>query len=169
MTVQLPLFNERYVAERLVEAVCAFDWPRDRLEIQVLDDSTDETREMTAQLVARKRAEEGDLDTDGLPGDDPGGAGASRLVTLLPIFRNFLLITIVVIAGMIVLSELGVNLAAPPDFDDSARLPCLATFSPPPAATTRWHGVTIQAGFAAQAPATARAARRSPRLAATSP
>ncbi|MEO9877195.1 MAG: mechanosensitive ion channel domain-containing protein [Anderseniella sp.] len=44
-------------------------------------------------------------------GGEPGGAGATRLATLLPIFRNFLLITIVTIAGMIALSEMGVNIA----------------------------------------------------------
>lgn len=60
--------------------------------------------------VDSKRAEEGDIDSDA-PGGDPGGEGASRLATLLPIFRNFLLITIVVIGGMIVLSELGVDIA----------------------------------------------------------
>lgn len=43
VTVQLPLYNELYVAERLIDAVAALDWPRDRLQIQVLDDSTDET------------------------------------------------------------------------------------------------------------------------------
>src|SRR5690348_9982082 len=43
VTVQLPLFNEMYVAERLLEAVLGLDYPKDRLEIQVLDDSTDET------------------------------------------------------------------------------------------------------------------------------
>lgn len=43
ITVQLPLYNERYVAKRLIEAVCALDYPADRLEIQVLDDSTDDT------------------------------------------------------------------------------------------------------------------------------
>src|SRR5690348_10073690 len=43
ITVQLPLFNEMYVVERLVKAVSEIDYPRDRLEIQVLDDSTDET------------------------------------------------------------------------------------------------------------------------------
>jgi hypothetical protein len=42
VTVQLPLFNERLVAGRLLEAVTALDWPRDRLQIQVLDDSTDD-------------------------------------------------------------------------------------------------------------------------------
>src|ERR1044072_1004828 len=43
ITVQLPLFNEMYVVERLLKAVTEIDYPRDRLEIQVLDDSTDET------------------------------------------------------------------------------------------------------------------------------
>jgi cellulose synthase/poly-beta-1,6-N-acetylglucosamine synthase-like glycosyltransferase len=57
VTVQLPLFNELYVAERLIDAVAALDWPRDRLQIQVLDDSTDETarlcRARVEALVAR--------------------------------------------------------------------------------------------------------------------
>ena len=43
VTVQLPVYNERYVVERLLDAVAALDWPRDKLHIQVLDDSTDET------------------------------------------------------------------------------------------------------------------------------
>src|SRR5690349_2556466 len=43
ITVQLPLFNEMYVVERLLESVCKLDYPRRLLEIQVLDDSTDET------------------------------------------------------------------------------------------------------------------------------
>src|SRR5258708_1541717 len=43
ITVQLPLFNEMYVVERLVKSVTEIDYPRDRLEIHVLDDSTDET------------------------------------------------------------------------------------------------------------------------------
>ncbi|MCZ6507387.1 MAG: glycosyl transferase family 2, partial [Acidobacteria bacterium] len=55
VTVQLPLFNERYVATRLIDAVCRFDYPRDRLEIQVLDDSTDDTRERVAESVRRYR------------------------------------------------------------------------------------------------------------------
>jgi len=53
LTVQLPLYNEMYVAERLIDAVCELDYPRDRLEIQVLDDSTDET----TRIVAEKTAE----------------------------------------------------------------------------------------------------------------
>ncbi len=55
ITVQLPLYNERYVAERLIDAVAASDYPRDRLEIQVLDDSTDGTREIVAAKVATLR------------------------------------------------------------------------------------------------------------------
>jgi cellulose synthase/poly-beta-1,6-N-acetylglucosamine synthase-like glycosyltransferase len=56
VTVQVPIYNERYVADRIVDAVCRLDWPRDRLEIQILDDSTDSTRELVAQRVARWRA-----------------------------------------------------------------------------------------------------------------
>jgi len=61
VTVQLPLFNEMYVVERLLAAVTALDYPRERLEIQVLDDSTDETRERAAREVARYRAEGHDI------------------------------------------------------------------------------------------------------------
>ncbi|HSE96616.1 MAG TPA: DUF2012 domain-containing protein, partial [Blastocatellia bacterium] len=58
VTVQLPLFNEMYVAERLIESVIRLDYPRELLEIQVLDDSTDETREIAARVV-RKYFEQG--------------------------------------------------------------------------------------------------------------
>jgi cellulose synthase/poly-beta-1,6-N-acetylglucosamine synthase-like glycosyltransferase len=58
VTVQLPIFNEMYVVDRLVDAVCAIDYPRDRLEIQVLDDSTDETRDI-AELAVRRQAARG--------------------------------------------------------------------------------------------------------------
>ena len=61
LTVQLPLFNELYVAGRLIDAVCALDYPRDRLEIQVLDDSTDETREIVARAVAARRRQGFDI------------------------------------------------------------------------------------------------------------
>ena len=56
VTVQLPIYNERYVIERLVEAVAQFDYPRDRLEIQVLDDSTDQTTQVARDCVERYRA-----------------------------------------------------------------------------------------------------------------
>jgi cellulose synthase/poly-beta-1,6-N-acetylglucosamine synthase-like glycosyltransferase len=53
VTVQLPIYNEMYVAERLIDASCGIDYPREKLQIQVLDDSTDET-----QQVARKKVDE---------------------------------------------------------------------------------------------------------------
>jgi cellulose synthase/poly-beta-1,6-N-acetylglucosamine synthase-like glycosyltransferase len=56
VTVQLPIFNEQFVIDRLIEAVCAMDYPREKLEIQVLDDSTDETQEVAANIVARYAA-----------------------------------------------------------------------------------------------------------------
>ncbi len=56
VTVQLPIFNEQFVVDRLLEAVCAMEYPREKLEIQVLDDSTDETQEVAAGLVERYAA-----------------------------------------------------------------------------------------------------------------
>lgn len=56
VTVQLPIFNERYVIERLVESVAQFDYPRDLLDVQVLDDSTDETTEVARAVVERYAA-----------------------------------------------------------------------------------------------------------------
>src|SRR3954469_5218252 len=53
VTVQLPIFNEMYVADRLIDAVCELDYPADLLEIQVLDDSTDETTSIAALAVRR--------------------------------------------------------------------------------------------------------------------
>lgn len=52
VTIQLPIYNEKYVASRLVNAVCALDYPKDKLCIQVLDDSTDETYELLENLVS---------------------------------------------------------------------------------------------------------------------
>src|SRR5580765_2441762 len=58
VTIQLPLYNEMYVADRLIASVCAMDYPRELLEIQVLDDSTDETRSI-AELAVRRFAAQG--------------------------------------------------------------------------------------------------------------
>ena len=58
VTVQLPIFNEMYVADRLIAAVCELDYPKELLEIQVLDDSTDETKEI-AELAVRRHASRG--------------------------------------------------------------------------------------------------------------
>jgi cellulose synthase/poly-beta-1,6-N-acetylglucosamine synthase-like glycosyltransferase len=56
VVVQLPVFNERYVVERLIDAAAALDYPRDRLTIQVLDDSTDDTAALAKARVAYHRA-----------------------------------------------------------------------------------------------------------------
>ena len=56
VTIQLPLYNERYVVERLIEEVTKMDYPKDLLQIQVLDDSTDETHPFAEDLVSRYRA-----------------------------------------------------------------------------------------------------------------
>ena len=51
VTMQLPVFNEMYVVQRLLKSVSELDYPKDKLQIQVLDDSTDDTRELSAQSV----------------------------------------------------------------------------------------------------------------------
>jgi glycosyltransferase involved in cell wall biosynthesis len=56
VTVQLPIYNEQFVIDRLIDAICAMDYPSDRLEIQVLDDSTDETQAVAAGIVERYAA-----------------------------------------------------------------------------------------------------------------
>jgi cellulose synthase/poly-beta-1,6-N-acetylglucosamine synthase-like glycosyltransferase len=56
VTVQLPIFNEQYVVDRLLDAVCRLDYPKDKLDIQLLDDSTDETIEVARLLVERYAA-----------------------------------------------------------------------------------------------------------------
>ncbi len=58
VTIQLPLYNEQYVAKRLIHAVAELDYPRDKMWIQVLDDSTDSTVQVVTRIVA-------DLQTDG--------------------------------------------------------------------------------------------------------
>lgn len=56
VTVQLPIYNERYVADRGIRALAGLEWPRDRLQIQVLDDSTDDTTTIARQAVDELRA-----------------------------------------------------------------------------------------------------------------
>jgi len=55
VTVQIPSYNEMYVIERVIDAVCSFDYPADKLDIQVLDDSTDETQKIARNAVERWR------------------------------------------------------------------------------------------------------------------
>ncbi len=56
VTVQIPVYNEMYVVQRVIDAVCAFDYPGDRLDIQVLDDSNDETQRIALDAVKRWRS-----------------------------------------------------------------------------------------------------------------
>lgn len=57
ITMQLPIYNEFYVVERLITSACRIDYPKEKLEIQVLDDSTDETKDVVAALVDKYRRE----------------------------------------------------------------------------------------------------------------
>jgi cellulose synthase/poly-beta-1,6-N-acetylglucosamine synthase-like glycosyltransferase len=57
VTIQLPIFNERYMIDRLLKAITALDYPADKFQIQVLDDSTDATKDIVAKLVARYQAD----------------------------------------------------------------------------------------------------------------
>lgn len=56
VTIQLPMFNERYVAARLIEACANIDYPKDKFELQVLDDSTDDTTDIVREKVEEVRA-----------------------------------------------------------------------------------------------------------------
>ena len=78
VTVQLPLFNERYTIDRLIRAVARFDYPRDRLQVQVLDDSTDDTAELVRRLVARQKAR--GLDIELIQRRDRNGYKAGALL-----------------------------------------------------------------------------------------
>ena len=53
VTVQLPIYNEQFVVDRLIDAICRLDYPRDRFEVQLLDDSTDETIGVAREVVER--------------------------------------------------------------------------------------------------------------------
>lgn len=77
VTVQLPIFNELYVAERIIDAAAQLDWPRDLLQIQVLDDSTDETSIVIEEKVAALRAD--GLDISHLHRTDRTGYKAGAL------------------------------------------------------------------------------------------
>ncbi len=61
VTIQLPMYNEQYVLDRLIDACCRIEYPRDRFEIQVLDDSTDETEQVARDIVHRYATGTGDL------------------------------------------------------------------------------------------------------------
>ena len=77
VTIQLPLFNEYHVVVRLLDSVAAIDYPRDRLDIQVLDDSTDETLALCRDKVAELRAQ--GLDISHIHRTDRSGYKAGAL------------------------------------------------------------------------------------------
>jgi cellulose synthase/poly-beta-1,6-N-acetylglucosamine synthase-like glycosyltransferase len=79
VTVQLPLYNEMYVVERLLDAVAAIRYPRDRFQIQVLDDSTDETQEICRRKVAALTARAPELDIEYVHRVDRSGFKAGAL------------------------------------------------------------------------------------------
>ncbi len=62
VTIQLPVYNELYVVKRLIQSVCALDYPREKLQIQVLDDSTDRTREICLDQVSKFKEAGYDID-----------------------------------------------------------------------------------------------------------
>jgi cellulose synthase/poly-beta-1,6-N-acetylglucosamine synthase-like glycosyltransferase len=86
VTIQLPLYNEMYVADRLIDAVCKIEYPRELLEIQVLDDSTDETRSI-AELAVRRLASQG-VDIKYLHRTDRTGYKAGALEAGLNVARG---------------------------------------------------------------------------------
>jgi cellulose synthase/poly-beta-1,6-N-acetylglucosamine synthase-like glycosyltransferase len=79
VTVQLPVYNERHVVERLIEAAVRMDWPAERLQIQVLDDSTDETRQIIAAALERYRAQGLTIEIEHVRRPDRSGFKAGAL------------------------------------------------------------------------------------------
>ncbi len=79
VTVQLPLFNEMYVVERLLDAVAGIRYPRDRFQIQILDDSTDETQEICRRKVEDLARRFPDLEVEYIHRVDRGGFKAGAL------------------------------------------------------------------------------------------
>ncbi len=77
VTVQLPIYNERYTVERLINAVARFEYPRDRLQVQVLDDSTDDTTDLIRRLVDKHAAN--GLDIELIHRTDQSGFKAGAL------------------------------------------------------------------------------------------
>ena len=86
VTIQLPLYNEMYVVDRLVDSVCAIDYPREKLEIQILDDSTDETRSI-AEAAARRHAADG-IDIKYIHRTDRSGYKAGALEAGMQVARG---------------------------------------------------------------------------------
>lgn len=78
VTIQLPLYNEQYVAERLVEAILAIEYPKNKLQIQLLDDSTDETTEILQKKVSEYQTQGFDIELIRRPDRTGFKAGALK-------------------------------------------------------------------------------------------
>src|SRR5438874_2172529 len=92
VTVQLPLFNEMYVAERLLDAVALIRYPRDRYQIQVLDDSTDETQEICRRKIAELQVRYPGLEIEYIHRTDRTGFKAGALENGLSTAKGELLL-----------------------------------------------------------------------------
>jgi len=86
VTIQLPLFNEPYVAERLIDNILAIDYPRDRFEVQVLDDSTDATTAICERRAAFYRDQGFDIKV--IHRTDRSGYKAGALAAGLPLAKG---------------------------------------------------------------------------------
>ncbi len=86
VTVQLPIYNEKNVVNRLIDSVCVIDWPRDKLEILVLDDSTDETRGLIDAEIEKHRSR--GVNIRALRRDSRIGYKAGALQNALPYTRG---------------------------------------------------------------------------------
>ena len=82
VTVQAPVYNEKFVVERLIDALAAMDYPADRLQIQIVDDSTDDSVEIAARRIAYHRAR--GVSIDHVRRDDRRGFKAGALQAALP-------------------------------------------------------------------------------------
>ena len=90
VTIQLPIFNERYVAGRLIRAVSRFQYPNDLLEIQILDDSTDDTAQIASRLADNLK--EKGLDIEYIHRDNRDGFKAGALKEGLTTAKGDLLV-----------------------------------------------------------------------------
>ncbi len=88
VTVQLPIFNERHVVERLLKAVAQLDWPVDKLHVQILDDSTDDTQQIIAAYIARYYAQGGDVQLEHIHRTNRKGYKAGALQHGLSLTRS---------------------------------------------------------------------------------
>ncbi|MEY4903547.1 MAG: hypothetical protein RLZZ292_1362, partial [Bacteroidota bacterium] len=83
VTVQLPMYNEMYVVEKLLDSIVQFDYPKDKYEIHVIDDSTDETIEIARARVAYYKAQGFNIEHIRRPNRQGFKAGALKDATPL--------------------------------------------------------------------------------------